>query len=62
MANVLGGCFYVISASALMSFLAKYLEVQFGTSPGGGAVITGNFNFASDILSLILYLKFAFFA
>ena len=41
MANVLGGCFYVISAAAFMNFLSKYLEVQFGTSPGGGTVITG---------------------
>lgn len=41
MINITGGCFYIISASAFMSFFAKYLEVQFGTAPGGGTLVTG---------------------
>lgn len=45
MINICGGCFYIISASAFMSFFAKYLEVQFGTAPGGGSLITGKLFF-----------------
>ena len=49
MMNIFSGVFYVLSASAFMNFIAKYLEVQFQTSPGGGTVITGKFTFIYEI-------------
>lgn len=41
MLNIFSGVFYVLSAAPFMSFIAKYLEVQFNTSAGGGTLITG---------------------
>lgn len=39
--NNLSGVFYVLGASAYITFLAKYLEVQYSTSAAGGTVIAG---------------------
>ncbi|XP_066600830.1 solute carrier organic anion transporter family member 74D [Prorops nasuta] len=39
--NNLSGVFYVLGASAYFTFIAKYLEVQYGTSAAGGIVIAG---------------------
>lgn len=39
--NNLSAVFYVLGASAYITFLAKYLEVQYGTSAAGGTVIAG---------------------
>lgn len=39
--NNLSAVFYILGASAYITFLAKYLEVQYGTSAAGGTVIAG---------------------
>ena len=39
--NNLSGVFYVLGASAYITFLAKYLEIQYSTSAAGGTVIAG---------------------
>lgn len=39
--NMFSGVFCILSISPYMSFIAKYLEVQFQTSPGGGTIIVG---------------------
>lgn len=39
--NNLSTVFYILGASAQITFLAKYLEVQFSTSAATGTVITG---------------------
>lgn len=41
--NNLSGVFYVLGASAYITFLAKYLEVQYSTSAAGGTVIAGTY-------------------
>lgn len=41
--NNLSGVFYILGASAYITFIAKYLEVQYGTSAAGGTVITGTY-------------------
>jgi len=41
--NNLSAVFYILSASAYMTFIAKYLEVQYGTSAAGGIVIAGTY-------------------
>lgn len=43
--NNLSGVFYVLGASAYITFLAKYLEVQYSTSAAGGTVIAGKFSY-----------------
>lgn len=39
--NNVSAVFYILGASAYITFLAKYLEVQYSTSPGGGTMISG---------------------
>lgn len=39
--NNLSGVFYVLGASAYITFLAKYLEVQYSTFAANGTVIAG---------------------
>lgn len=39
--NNLSGVFYILGASAYITFLAKYLEVQYSLSAAGGTVIAG---------------------
>lgn len=43
MCNIFSGVFYTLNATPLTNYLAKYLEIQFQTSSGGGAIITGKF-------------------
>lgn len=47
MCNIFSGVFYILSASPFISFIAKYMEVQFQTGPGGGTIIIGNFHLIS---------------
>ena len=39
--NNVSAVFYILGASAYITYLAKYLEVQYNTSPGGGTVFSG---------------------
>lgn len=39
--NNISAVFYILGASAYITFLAKYLEVQYSTSAAGGTVIAG---------------------
>lgn len=51
--NNLSAVFYILGASAYITFLAKYLEVQYGTSAAGGTVIAGTYiNLQECILSV----------
>lgn len=43
--NNLSGVFYILGASAYITFSMKYLEVQYGTSAAGGAMIAGAYTF-----------------
>ncbi|XP_015609207.1 solute carrier organic anion transporter family member 5A1 [Cephus cinctus] len=52
--NNLSGVFYVLGASAYITFLAKYLEVQYGTSAAGGTVIAGPISLIGMVLGFLL--------
>ncbi|XP_014214478.1 solute carrier organic anion transporter family member 4C1-like [Copidosoma floridanum] len=52
--NIFSGVFYVLSAAPFMSFLAKYLEVQFQTSPGGGSLLVGPLTLMGMVLGFII--------
>lgn len=39
--NNFSAVFYILGASAYITFLAKYLEVQYGTFAANGTVIAG---------------------
>ncbi|CAK9823948.1 Solute carrier organic anion transporter family member 74D [Anthophora retusa] len=52
--NNLGGVFYVLGASAYITFLAKYLEVQYSTSSAGGTVIAGPVSLLSMVLGFLI--------
>lgn len=51
--NNLSGVFYILGASAYITFIAKYLEVQYGTSAAGGTVITGPVSLAGMVLGFL---------
>ncbi|XP_043258723.1 solute carrier organic anion transporter family member 74D [Colletes gigas] len=51
--NNLSGVFYVLGASAYITFLAKYLEVQYSTSAAGGTVITGPISLVGMVLGFL---------
>ncbi|XP_043494438.1 solute carrier organic anion transporter family member 74D isoform X2 [Polistes fuscatus] len=52
--NNLSGVFYVLGASAYITFLAKYLEVQYNTSAAGGTVIAGPLSLVGMVLGFLL--------
>ncbi|KZC05245.1 PREDICTED: solute carrier organic anion transporter family member 5A1 [Dufourea novaeangliae] len=52
--NNLSGVFYVLGASAYITFLAKYLEVQYSTSAAGGTVIAGPISLVGMVLGFLL--------
>lgn len=52
--NNLSGVFYVLGASAYITFLAKYLEVQYSTSAAGGTVIAGPISLVGMVLGFFL--------
>uniref|UniRef100_A0A2M4BDH4 Solute carrier organic anion transporter family member n=1 Tax=Anopheles marajoara TaxID=58244 RepID=A0A2M4BDH4_9DIPT len=41
MFNILSGIFYILGSSGYITFLSKYIEVQFHKSPANATVITG---------------------
>jgi glucose uptake protein GlcU len=43
MCNVISGIFYILGASAYMTFMSKYLEVQFHKNAADAVIITGPF-------------------
>lgn len=51
--NNLSGVFYVLGASAYITFLAKYLEVQYNTSAAGGTVIAGPISLVGMVLGFL---------
>ncbi|KAL6434267.1 hypothetical protein ACFW04_006001 [Cataglyphis niger] len=52
--NNLSAVFYILGASAYITFLAKYLEVQFSTSAATGTVITGPVSLIGMVLGFLL--------
>ncbi|XP_029661643.1 solute carrier organic anion transporter family member 74D isoform X1 [Formica exsecta] len=52
--NNLSTVFYILGASAQITFLAKYLEVQFSTSAATGTVITGPISLVGMVLGFLL--------
>ncbi|CAB0041425.1 unnamed protein product [Trichogramma brassicae] len=52
--NIFSAVFYILSASPFMSFVVKYLEVQFQTSPGGGTIITGPVTLLGMVLGFLI--------
>lgn len=49
--NNLSSVFYILGASIHITFAAKYLEVQYGTSAAGGTVIAGTYVYLYAIIS-----------
>nr|XP_012137032.1 PREDICTED: solute carrier organic anion transporter family member 5A1-like [Megachile rotundata] len=52
--NNLSGVFYVLGASAYITFLAKYLEVQYSTFAANGTVIAGPISLIGMVLGFLL--------
>ncbi|XP_034186309.1 organic anion transporting polypeptide 33Ea [Osmia lignaria lignaria] len=52
--NNLSGVFYVLGASAYITFLAKYLEVQYSTFAANGTVIAGPVSLIGMVLGFLL--------
>ncbi|KAL0126170.1 hypothetical protein PUN28_004945 [Cardiocondyla obscurior] len=52
--NNLSAVFYILGASAYITFLAKYLEVQYSTSTAGGTVIAGPISLIGMVLGFLL--------
>ncbi|XP_071633694.1 solute carrier organic anion transporter family member 74D isoform X2 [Temnothorax longispinosus] len=52
--NNLSAVFYILGASAYITFLAKYLEIQYSTSAAGGTVITGPISLVGIVLGFLL--------
>lgn len=51
--NNLSGVFYVLGASSYITFLAKYLEVQYSQSAAGGTVIAGPISLVGMVLGFL---------
>lgn len=45
MFNILSGIFYILGASAYITFISKYLEVQFHKSAADATIISGFFEY-----------------
>lgn len=52
--NNLSGVFYILGASAYITFLAKYHEVQWSMSAAGGTVIAGPISLVGMVLGFLL--------
>lgn len=52
--NNLSAVFYILGASAYITFVAKYLEVQYNLSAAGGTVIAGPVSLIGMILGFLL--------
>lgn len=54
--NIISTIFYILGASGYMTFMAKYMEVQFNKSSSDSTIITGLFLF--KVLSILICLRF----
>ncbi|XP_023314280.1 solute carrier organic anion transporter family member 4C1-like isoform X2 [Trichogramma pretiosum] len=54
MFNMFSVVFYVLSTLPFMNFIAKYLEIQFQMSPGGGTIITGPLTLFGMVLGFLI--------
>lgn len=52
--NNISAVFYILGASAYITFIAKYHEVQFGMSAAGGTVIAGTYINLQECILIIL--------
>lgn len=41
MANILGGVFYILGGSAYITYITKYMEVQFHQTAAGASFVIG---------------------
>lgn len=53
--NNLSAVFYILGASAYITFLAKYHEVQWGMSAAGGTVIAGTYINLQEYIYILLH-------
>lgn len=53
MYNTLSGIFYILGASAYITFMSKYLEVQFHKSAADATIITGPFTLVGMVLGFL---------
>ncbi|KAG5676086.1 hypothetical protein PVAND_005940 [Polypedilum vanderplanki] len=54
MYNTLSGIFYILGASAFITFMSKYLEVQFHRSAADATIITGPFTLVGMVLGFLI--------
>lgn len=53
MCNISSGVFYILGASAYITFMSKYLEVQFHKSAADATIITGPFTIAGVVIGFL---------
>lgn len=51
--NILSGIFYILGSSGYMTFLSKYMEVQFNKNPSNATIITGPVSIFGMVLGFI---------
>lgn len=56
--NNISAVFYILGASAYITFLAKYLEVQYSTSAAGGTVIAGMYVNLHAFVLILFYFSY----
>ncbi|XP_055837514.1 solute carrier organic anion transporter family member 74D [Episyrphus balteatus] len=52
--NIIAGIFYILGASGYMTFLSKYMEVQFHRSAQNATIIVGPFSLTGMVMGLLL--------
>lgn len=52
--NIVAGVFYLLGASGYMTFLSKYMEVQFHRSAQNATIIVGPFSLTGMVLGLLI--------
>lgn len=55
MANILGGVFYILGGSAYITYITKYMEVQFHQTAAGASFVIGERLTFSSISFWFLY-------
>lgn len=55
--NTFSGVFYILGSAPFIYFIGKYLEVQYGTSSGGGTIIAGKEKIITIFSFEIIHLK-----
>lgn len=53
MCNITSGIFYILGASAYITFMSKYLEVQFHKSAADATIITGPFTILGVVVGFL---------